>query len=65
MAIVKIEHSLVIARPIDQVFVFLVNPSHNSFWQERVIESKQISEGLVGMGTRGKDIRKFFGRQIE
>ena len=58
---VKIEHSLVIARPIDQVFVFLVNPSNNSLWQEGVIESRQISEGPVGVGTRGRDIREFFG----
>ena len=62
---VKIEHSLVIARPIDQVFLFLVNPSNNSLWQEGVIESRQISEGPVDVGTRGRDIRKFLGRQIE
>ena len=62
---VKIEHSLVIARPIDQVFVFLVNPSNNSLWQEGVVESRQISEGPVGVGSRGRDIRRFFGRQIE
>jgi uncharacterized membrane protein len=64
-AMVKIEHSLVIARPIEQVFVFLVNPSNNSLWQEGVIESRQISEGPVGVGTRGRDIREFFGRRIE
>ncbi len=62
---VKIEHSLVIARRIDQVFVFLVNPSNNSLWQEGVIESRQISEGPVGAGTRGRDTRKFLGRQVE
>jgi uncharacterized membrane protein len=62
---VKIEHNLVIARPIDQVFVFLVNPSNNSLWQEGVVESRQISEGPVDVGSRGRDIRKFFGRQIE
>jgi uncharacterized membrane protein len=62
---VKIEHSLVIARPIDQVFLFLVNPRNNSLWQEGVIESKQISEGPVGVRTRGRDTRKFLGRQVE
>jgi uncharacterized membrane protein len=62
---VKIEHSLVIARPIDQVFLFLVNPSNNSLWQEGVIESRQISEGPVDVGTRCRDIRKFLGRQVE
>jgi hypothetical protein len=34
-------------------------------WQEGVIESRQISEGPVGVGTVGRDIREFFGRQIE
>jgi hypothetical protein len=48
---VKIEHSLVIARPIDQVFTFLVNPSNNSLWQEGVIESKQIADWAVEGGT--------------
>jgi uncharacterized membrane protein len=62
---VKIEHSLVIARPIDQVFLFLVNPRNNSLWQEGVIESKQISEGPVDVRTRGRDTRKFLGRQVE
>jgi uncharacterized membrane protein len=62
---VKIEHSLMIARPIDQVFVFLVNPSNNSLWQEGVIGSRQISEGPVGVGTKGRDIRKFLGHQVE
>jgi uncharacterized membrane protein len=62
---VKIEHSLVIARPIEKVFVFLINLGNNSLWQEGVIESRQISEGPVDVGTRGSDIRKFLGRQIE
>jgi hypothetical protein len=61
---VKIEHSLVIARPIEKAFVFLVNLGNDSLWQEGVIESRQISEGPVDMGTRGRDIRKFLGRQI-
>lgn len=62
---VKIEHNVVITRLIEEVFTFLANPSNNALWQEGIVESEQISGGVVGVGTRGKDVRKLFGRQFQ
>ena len=62
---VKIEHHVVVTRPIEEVFSFVADPSNNVLWQEGIVESEQISGGAVGVGTRGKDVRKLFGRQFQ
>jgi carbon monoxide dehydrogenase subunit G len=61
---VKIEHSVVIRRPVGEVFKFLINPDNNSQWQAGVIESRKISDGEIGVGTQGEDLRKYLGREV-
>ncbi|HZA25956.1 MAG TPA: SRPBCC family protein [Dehalococcoidia bacterium] len=62
---VRIDHTVVICRPIKEVFEFLTNPENNQLWQEGVVKSRQISPGPVGMGTQGEDVRKYVGREFQ
>lgn len=62
---VKVEHTVVIFRPIKDVFEFLTNPENNCLWQDGVIRSCKISEGRVNVGTRGEDVRKYMGREFQ
>ena len=62
---VKLEGSVVINRPIEEVFAFLTNPENSSQWQGSVLESKQTSEGPRGVGTTGQVVSQFLGRRIE
>jgi uncharacterized protein YndB with AHSA1/START domain len=62
---VKVEGTVVINRPIEEVFAFLTNPDNSSLWQGMVLEAKQTSEGPVGVGTTGQVVSQFLGRRME
>lgn len=62
---VKVEGTVVINRPIEEVFAFLTNPDNSSLWQGMVLEAKQTSEGPVGVGTMGQVVGQFLGRRME
>ena len=62
---VKVEGSVVINRPIEEVFAFLNNPDNTSQWRGSVLESKQTSEGPPGVGTTGQGVSQFLGRRSE
>ncbi|NIO67847.1 MAG: hypothetical protein GTN71_01985, partial [Anaerolineae bacterium] len=57
--------SVVIDRPIDEVFEFVSNPDNDSQWQSGVLESSQTSEGPMGVGATSREVRQFLGRRIE
>lgn len=61
----KIEHSIVIDRPIEEVFAFVHDPRNDASWQTTLIESTQVGEGPVGVGTEIRERRRFFGMQVE
>lgn len=62
---VRVEGTVVINRPIEEVFAFLTNPDNASQWQGGTLESIQTSEGPVGVGTTGQVTSQFLGRRIE
>lgn len=62
---VKVEGTVVINRPIEEVFAFLTNADKSSLWQGMVLEAKQTSQGPVGMGTTGQVVSQFLGRRME
>jgi uncharacterized protein YndB with AHSA1/START domain len=61
----KVEGTVVINRPIEEVFKFLTTPGSSAQWQGMVLESKQTSEGPVGVGTTGQSASQFLGRRME
>ena len=62
---VKIETSMVINRPIEEVFAFLTNPENDLVWRSGVLESEQTSDGPMGVGTTARSVEQFLGRRIE
>jgi uncharacterized membrane protein len=61
----RMEVSIVIDRPLEEVFAFTTNFENQPKWQSRLLEAKQISEGPIGVGTRWRLNAKMLGRRIE
>ncbi len=62
---IRQEHTVVIERPIEEVFAFATDPNNDTLWQSTTLETEQTSEGPVGVGTTFRDTSKFLGRRIE
>jgi len=61
----RIEASVVINRPVEEVFEFVTNPKNDLLWQLGVLESEQTSEGPMGVGTTLRSVSQFMGRRME
>ena len=56
---------MLILRPIWDVFDFITNPENNSQWQYGSLESVQISDGGMQVGTVFSSFGHFMGRRIQ
>lgn len=61
----KIQASVTINRPIQEVFAFASDPNNYTKWQTGVLESTATSPGPLGVGTTSRDTRVFLGRRME
>jgi len=62
---IKVEKSILIQRPIQEVFDFVGNLQNGPQWQSAVLEAKQTTEGELGVGTKFTSVRKFMGQKLE
>jgi uncharacterized protein YndB with AHSA1/START domain len=62
---IEVEDSIVIARPIDEVFTFVADQTNAPRWQEGLSEVRRVTEGPPGVGTKHVVVRKFMGRKLE
>ena len=62
---INIECSVVINRPIEEVFSFMSNVENNPQWVSGVLETKLTSPGPMAAGSTGTDMRQFLGTRIE
>ena len=62
---IKAEHSIIINRPVGEVFDFVTDPAKNAQWQEGLVESRLASPGPMKAGSQVVDVRKFLGRDME
>ena len=62
---IKVEHSIVINRPVPEVFSFVTDPANNIKWQDGPIESRMTSSGPMEVGAQVTDVRKFLGSDME
>jgi uncharacterized membrane protein len=62
---IKVENSVVINRPVDEVFEFVSNIENLPQWAGPVLEAKQTSDGPIGVGTTQTQVAQFLGRRIE
>ncbi len=62
---VRVELSIVINRPVADVFAYVTNPANSTKWQEGLVESRLVSSGPMGVGAQVVDVRKFLGRDMD
>ena len=62
---ISINVNTLILRPVWEVFEFIAVPENNSQWQYGSLESVQISEGGVRVGTLFSSFGHFMGRRIQ
>ena len=65
MAITRIEHTIVVNRPVEEVFAFMERPENMPRWAESVVEAEQTSPGPVGAGTTCRLRSKAMGRRLD
>ena len=61
----KIERSIVIGRPVDEVWGFVHDVANDRLWQTTLVESEQLTDGPMGVGTQVREVRHFLGLKIE
>jgi uncharacterized membrane protein len=61
----KIERSIVIDRPIAEVWGFVHDTTKDASWQTTLRESEVLTDGPMGVGTRVREVRQFLGVRVE
>ncbi len=61
---IRIEHSVFIDRPVDDVFDYLAAPWNMPEWQEAVLEAEPIGDQPIGPDTRVRVRRQFMGQAV-
>jgi uncharacterized protein YndB with AHSA1/START domain len=59
------ENTVVISRPIEQVFGFLSDFENVPKWNYAILETRKVSEGAVGVGTIYQQVRSVPKRSEE
>ena len=60
----KVKHTLVIKRPVEEIFAFLTVPENMPKWADSVKESVQTSEGEPNVGTTCHVVSKAMGMTV-
>jgi hypothetical protein len=60
-----LEMSIVIKRPIEEAFAFLANLENDVEWHKELVESRNTSGGLNGVGATFLFAGEFLGRRME
>ena len=61
----KFEKSVLINRPQQEVFEFVMNLENDPKWQASIVSVKKISDGPIGAGSTFRYETKFLGRKSE
>jgi len=61
--VVRFELDVEIAKPVHEVWEYLIEPENVPEWQASALSSHQISDGRMGVGTHLRDERRFLGRR--
>jgi len=60
-----VEESIVVQQPAGVVFDFLVDPSNLPVWESSVVETHQIGDGPIVIGTRSEGVNKVRGVRFD
>ena len=61
---IRIKHSIVIDRPLDDVFEYLAAPWNMPEWQEAVLDATAMGNEAIGADTRVRVRRRFMGQIV-
>jgi uncharacterized membrane protein len=61
----KIEESVDIQRPLDEVFAYTTEAKSWPKWQSFIVEAEQTSQGPMGVGTTFKGTNRMMGRTMK
>ena len=61
----RFAHSVVIGRPLDQVWAFVMEPMNDPLWQGPVIEVHCEVGAPVEVGSQIEQVSQFLGRRFE
>ena len=61
----RIEHNMVIDRPVKEFLAFLCNPVNDPYWNLNIIETWITSPGPIEVETTGSNIGRFLGQRNE
>ncbi len=61
----RLESSVTINRPVEEVFAFLSNYENDPKWSSATVEATKTSEGPIGVGTTWRSVSEFLGRRSE
>ncbi len=61
----RIEESLEINRPLEEVFSYVADPENLPEWSNLVLEVRKETEGPLQEGARFTTVAKFLGRRFE
>jgi len=59
------ETSIVINRPVEQVFTAMADAKNQPQWDSTLAEVRLMPDGPVSVGTKITEVRKFMGRMSE
>jgi uncharacterized membrane protein len=62
---INVEHSIIINRPIEEVFAYVSDLRHSAEWQTGLLEVRKKTEGPLHVGTEFAFVRKFLGKKLE
>ena len=62
---IKLEHEVVIERPLEEVFGYVSDPSRVPEWQSGVLEVRKDGDEPMRAGLRWREVRTFMGRRVE
>ena len=62
---VKVEASVDIDRPIEEVFAYVADPTKAPEWSSIALECTPEGGGPIGVGSRIRTVGKFLGRRLE
>jgi uncharacterized membrane protein len=60
-----VEECVVIARPPQEVFAYIVKAENLPIWDSMTVEAEQIGNGAPGLGTRTRGVSKVLGKRLD
>lgn len=61
----EIEETIAIARPIEEVWEFVMEVENEPLWQTTLDVAARIGPGPLGIGSMVRETRRFLGRRID